>query len=73
PSATPTRGLIRQQRLQSSPFLIGQIMAIKHPEDLSYPPTEIHGTRSSPQTLPKRASCRFLDMRVSRPRVEAQS
>ena len=47
PPATPTGGLVRQQRLQPSPFLVGQVMAIKHKQDLPHPPTEIHGTRPS--------------------------
>src|SRR5438270_11518018 len=45
PAPTPTRRAIRQQRLQPSPFLISQIMTIKHTDDLPDPRQEIHGTR----------------------------
>ena len=47
PSTTPLRGLIGQQRLQPSPFLIGQIVTIEHADGLPHPPVKIHGTRSS--------------------------
>lgn len=42
------RPAIGQQRLQPSPFLISQIMTIKHPDDLPDPRQEIHGTRPNP-------------------------
>ena len=47
PSTTPLRGLIGQQRLQPSPFLIGQVVTIEHADGLPHPPVKIHGTRSS--------------------------
>ena len=47
PTTTPPRASVGQQRLQSSPFLIGQIMAIQHDQDLPHPKATIHGTRSS--------------------------
>jgi hypothetical protein len=47
PPATPTRGPVGQQLLQTSPLIIGQIMTIKHGVDLSHSPAEIHGTRPS--------------------------
>jgi len=45
PAATSTRTPVGQQRLQPGPFLVGQIVAIKHEEDLPHPLTVIHGTR----------------------------
>src|SRR6185312_11135344 len=45
PAPTPTRRAIRQQRLQPSPFLISQIMTIKHTDDLPEPRQKIHETR----------------------------
>src|SRR3954463_6290935 len=51
PPPTPTRGLIRQQRLQPSPLLIGQVMTMQHTKDLPHPALKIRGTRSSPMTL----------------------
>jgi hypothetical protein len=60
PPTTPTRRPIGQQRLQPSPFLVGQVMAIKHTQDLPHPPGLIHGTRPSPgefeRRRPRRAS-----------------
>ena len=47
PPPTATRGLARQQWLQPGPFLIGQIMAMQHQEDLPHPALKIRGTRSS--------------------------
>src|SRR5438270_7272718 len=47
PAPTPRRRAIRQQRLQPGPFLISQIMTIKHTDDLPDPHQEIHGTRPS--------------------------
>src|SRR3954466_9781920 len=47
PPPTPTRGLIRQQRLQPSPLLIGQVMTMQHTKDLPHPALKIRGTRSS--------------------------
>lgn len=47
PPPTPTRRAIRQQRLQPSPFLISQIMTIKHTDDLPEPRQKIHETRPS--------------------------
>jgi hypothetical protein len=46
PTTTPPRASVGQQRLQPSPFLIGQIMAIQHDQDLPHPKAAIHGTRS---------------------------
>jgi len=46
PPATTTSSRVRQQRLQPSPFLIGQIMAIQHEPGLQHPPNKIYGTRS---------------------------
>src|SRR3954466_1683217 len=46
PPPTPTRGLIRQQRLQPSPLLIGQVMTMQHTKDLPHPALKIRGTRS---------------------------
>jgi hypothetical protein len=47
PAATSTRTPVGQQRLQPGPFPVGQVMAIKHEEDLPHPLTVIHGTRPS--------------------------
>src|SRR5438034_842613 len=47
PAATPRRP-IRQQRLQPRPFLIGQIMTIKHDKVLPPHPLKIRETRPSP-------------------------
>src|SRR3954462_5618151 len=47
PPPTATRGLVRQQRLQPGPFLVGQIMTMQHQKDLLHPALKISGTRSS--------------------------
>src|SRR5512140_1381923 len=47
PAATPRRP-VRQQRLQPRPFLIGQIMTIKHGKVLPAHPLKIRETRPSP-------------------------
>jgi hypothetical protein len=46
PPPTPTRSLIRQQRLHPDPFLVGQIMTMQHQKDLPHPAPKIRGTRS---------------------------
>ena len=46
PPPTATRGLVRQQRLQPGPFLVGQIMTMQHQKDLLHPALKIRGTRS---------------------------
>src|ERR687894_1589268 len=56
PPSTPTRRAIGQQPLQPGPFLISQIMAIKHTDDLPDPLQEIHRTRPSPITRAPRAT-----------------
>src|SRR3954447_26376259 len=48
PPATPTRSLVGQQRFQTSPFRIGQIVSRQHPRGLPHPALEIRGTRSTP-------------------------
>jgi len=51
PPPTPTRRPIRQQRLQTLPLSVGQIMTIKHGEDLPHPNIKIlqtHPSRASP-------------------------
>jgi hypothetical protein len=48
PPPTATRDLVRQQRLQPGPFLVGQIMTMQHQKDLLHPALKIRGTRSSP-------------------------
>src|SRR4051794_2284608 len=48
PPPTATRGLVRQQRLQTGPLLVGQIMKMQHQKDLPHPALKIRGTRSSP-------------------------
>jgi hypothetical protein len=48
PSTTPARSLVGQQRLQPSPFLIGQIMAIEYQEYLPRTTTKIHKIRPDP-------------------------
>jgi hypothetical protein len=63
--ATPTRGPVRQQLFQTSPLIIGQIMAIKHNADLSHSAVEIHGTRPSDQ--PHRPLPRLSGLHSCRP------
>src|SRR5215207_10043461 len=46
PPPTARRGLVRQQRLQPGPFLVGQIMTMQHQKDLLHPALKIRGTRS---------------------------
>ena len=48
PPPTATRGLVGQQRFQTSPFRIGQIVSMQHPPGLPHPALKIRGTRSSP-------------------------
>src|SRR5215212_3241595 len=47
PPATATRELVGQQRFQTSPLRIGQIVSMKHPPGLPHPALKIRGTRSS--------------------------
>src|SRR5215218_3038537 len=47
PPATATRNLVGQQRFQTSPFRIGQIVSMQHPPGLPHPALKIRGTRSS--------------------------
>lgn len=65
PPTTPTRSLIRQQRLKPRLLLlllllliISQIMTIKHQKDLPHPPTEIHrtGSANNPSNPPAHAA-----------------
>ena len=51
PPATATRDLVGQQRFQTSPFRIGQIVSMQHPPGLPHPALKIRGTRSSPVYL----------------------
>ena len=46
PPATATRDLVGQQRFQTSPFRIGQIVSMQHPPGLPHPALKIRGTRS---------------------------
>src|SRR3954470_2197777 len=48
PPPTTTRDLVGQQRFQTSPFRIGQIVSMQHPPGLPHPALKILGTRSSP-------------------------
>src|SRR5215210_986978 len=50
PPPTTTRGLVGQQRFQTSPFRIGQIVSMQHPPGLPHPALKIRGTRSSSPT-----------------------
>src|SRR5436305_7056938 len=56
PAATSTRAPVGQQRLQPDPFLVSQVMAIKHKEDLPHPLAVIHGTRPSVASITRPAS-----------------
>src|SRR5947208_16179872 len=47
PPPTPTRGLAGQQRLQTRPLRIGQIVSMQHPPGLPHLALKIRGTRSS--------------------------
>src|SRR3954471_13720639 len=47
PPATPTRSLVRQQKLHPGPLRIGQIVSMQHPPGLPHPALKIRGTRSS--------------------------
>lgn len=49
PPATPTRRPVGQQRLQPSPLIISQIMAIKHEKDLSHSTAKIYEILPSPK------------------------
>src|SRR4051794_28130024 len=51
PPATATRDLVGQQRFQTSPLRIGQIVSMQHPTGLPHPALKIRGTRSSPGHL----------------------
>src|SRR3954462_10014086 len=54
PPPTTTRDLVGQQRFQTSPFHIGQIVSMQHPPGLPHPALKIRGTRSSVPPLPPR-------------------
>src|SRR3954462_92227 len=56
PPATPTRSLVRQQKLHPGPLRIGQIVSMQHPPGLPHPALKIRGTRSSRPTS-SAASC----------------
>src|SRR3954470_8070036 len=56
PPPTTTRDLVGQQRFQTSPFRIGQIVSMQHPPGLPHPALKISGTRSRPYTLRPPAS-----------------
>ena len=59
PPATATRDLVGQQRFQTSPFRIGQIVSMQHPPGLPHPALKIRGTRSSGgAAVPPGACCR---------------
>ena len=58
PPATATRDLVGQQRFQTSPFRIGQIVSMQHPPGLPHPALKIRGTRSSAAGAWAKASCR---------------
>src|SRR3954464_10700948 len=47
PPPTTTRDLVGQQRVQTSPFHIGQIVSMQHPPGLPHPALKIRGTRSN--------------------------
>src|ERR671910_2881145 len=47
PPPTTTRDLVGQQRFQTSPFRIGQIVSMQHPPGLPHPALKIRGTRSN--------------------------
>src|SRR3954447_26342608 len=51
PARTPLRFLTGQQRLQSGPFLVGQIMTIEHETGLPHPLIKIRGTRSDMEAV----------------------
>jgi hypothetical protein len=48
PPPTTTRDLVGQQRFQTSPFRIGQIVSMQHLPGLPHPALKIRGTRSRP-------------------------
>src|SRR3954466_3686310 len=48
PPATPTRSLVRQQKLHPGPLRIGQIVSMQHPPGLPHPALKIRGHASSP-------------------------
>src|SRR3954452_15688771 len=52
PPPTAPRDLVRQQRLQPGPFLVGYIMTMQHQKDLLHPALKIRGTRSRPACGP---------------------
>src|SRR3954451_16975654 len=54
PPPTTTRDLVGQQRFQTSPFRIGQIVSMQHPPGLPHPALKIRGTRSSGADAPAR-------------------
>src|SRR3954447_16491407 len=47
PPPTTTRDLVGQQRFQTSPFHVGQIVSMQHPPGLPHPALKIRGTCSS--------------------------
>src|SRR3954468_24660379 len=58
PPPTTTRDLAGQQRFQTSPFRIGQIVSMQHQEDLPHPALKIRGTRSSGAAPQPDKACR---------------
>src|SRR3954451_7228603 len=68
PPPTTTRDLVGQQRFQTSPFRIGQIVSMQHPPGLPHPALKILGTRSS-TPRPYIGPCSaFRRIPLSRPR-----
>src|SRR3954454_8777613 len=55
PPPTTTRDLVGQQRFQTSPFHIGQIVSMQHPPGLPHPALKIRVTRSK-----RRRVCAWL-------------
>src|SRR3954462_4668997 len=58
PPPTTTRDLVGQQRFQTSPFRIGQIVSMQHPPGLPHPALKIRGTRSNGALPQPDESCR---------------
>src|SRR5215213_1230585 len=54
PPPTTTRDLVGQQRFETNPFRIGQIVSMQHPPGLPHPALKIRGTRSSGADAPAR-------------------
>src|SRR3954454_9228977 len=60
PPTSPTRRPVRQQRLQSRPLCISQIVTIEHKTGLPGRPVKIGETRPSMTTLPPCADALIL-------------